>query len=51
MQILREENTKANELSRVDSSDPKITKGILIEVLNQPSTAEEQEVMIVDTFD
>ena len=39
VQIHREENAKADELSRVDTSDPKITKGILVEVLNRPNTA------------
>ena len=50
-QISREENSKADELSRVDPNDPNITKGILIETLNRPSTAIEKTVMIIETPD
>ena len=50
VQIPHEENTKANELSRVNSSDPKVIKGILVEVLNWPNTAE-QKVMTIDALD
>ena len=49
-QIPREENSRADELSRVDPSDPRTTKGILIETLNRPSTVME-EVMIIETPD
>ena len=41
MQILCENNTRTDELSRVDSFNLKATKGILVEVLNRPSIAEE----------
>ena len=50
-QIPSEENSKADELSRVDFNDPKATKGILIETLNRPSTATEKEVMIIEAPD
>ena len=33
---------------RLDPSDPKITIGISVELLNQPSIVEESEVMIID---
>ena len=48
-QIPREENSKADELSRVDPDDPKAIKGILIEILSRPSTAIENKVMIIET--
>ena len=51
MQIPHEENARADELSRVNSSDPKTKKEILVEVLNQLSTAKEQKVMVVDASD
>ena len=50
-QISREENSKADELSRVDSDDPKATKEILIEILNRPSTATENKIMIIESPD
>ena len=50
MQIPYKENTRVDELSRVDSSDPKTTKRILVEVLNRSDTIE-REVMIIDVLD
>ena len=51
VQIPREENKRADELSRMDSTDPKATKGILVEILNWPSIAKEQQVMTIDAPD
>ena len=42
---------RADELSRLDPSDPKATMGISVKVLNQPNTADEQEVMAIDAPD
>ena len=50
VQIPREKNTRADKLSRVDSTDPKAIKGILVEVLNRSSTAKEL-VMTIDAPD
>ena len=50
-QILREKNSKADELSRVDPDDPQATKEILIEILNRPSTVIEKEIMIIEARD
>ena len=50
-QIPREENSIADELSRVDPDDPRVTKGILIEILSRPSTATKKEVMIIEAPD
>ena len=49
--IPREENSKADELSRVDPDDPQVTKGILIEILSHPSTIIEKKIMIIETTD
>ena len=48
IQIPYEGNARADEISRLDPSNSKATIGILVEVLNQPNTVEEQEVMIID---
>ena len=50
-QIPHEENTRADELSQLDPSNLKATRGILVEMLNMPSTTEEHEVTIVDASD
>ena len=50
-QIPHEENSKVDELSRVDPDDPKATKRILIEILSHPSTATENEIMIIKAPD
>ena len=50
-QIPREENSKANELSRVDLDDPKTTKGILVEILSRPNTVIENRIMIIEAPD
>ena len=50
-QIPRKENSKADELSRVDPDDPRTTKKILIETLSRPSTATEKSVMIIEAPD
>ena len=42
---------RAEELFRVDASDPRATIGILVEILNRPSIVEEREVMVVDAPD
>ena len=47
IQIPKKKNTRADELSWLDPSDPKITTGILVELLNQPSTTKELEVMTI----
>ena len=47
-QISHEENAKADELSRVDSIDPRNIKGIFVEVRNRPSTTTTEEVMIIE---
>ena len=41
----------ADELSRIDPTDPKGTKGILVEVLNRPSITKGKEVMTIDASD
>ena len=35
----------------MDPTDPKCTKGILVEVLNRPSITKEEEVMKIDALD
>ena len=49
-QISREENSREDELSQMDPTDPKAIKGILVEVLNRPSIAT-KEVMTIDALD
>ena len=51
MQIPREENARADELSPLNPSDPNATMGVLDEMLNQPNMVEEQEVMVIDALD
>ena len=51
MQIPREKNVKADELSRLDLFDSKATTGILVEIHNQPNIAEEQEIMTINALD
>ena len=41
-QIPREENARADKLSRLNPSDLKVTVGILVKILNQRSITEEQ---------
>ena len=50
-QIPQEENSRVDELSRVDPNDPRATKGILVEVLSRPNTAATEKVMIIETLD
>ena len=49
-QVPHEENSRADEFSRMDPTDSKDTKGILVEVLNRPSI-ETREVMTIDALD
>ena len=50
-QIPREENTGADKLSQLNPSDPKTTTRILVELLNQPSTAKKPVVMAINALD
>ena len=50
-QISRKENSRADELSRVDPNDLKATRGILIEVIDRPSTTATEKVMIIEVSD
>ena len=50
-QIPREENSRADELSRVNSDDLEATRGILIEILGRPNTATENTIMIIEALD
>ena len=49
-QIPREENSRADELSRVDPNNSKATSEILVEVINHPSI-ETGEVMTINAPD
>ena len=51
VQIPHEENTRADELSRMDSTDPKAIEGILVEILNRLNIAKEQQVMTSNALD
>ena len=51
VQIPWEENSKADELSKLDPFDPKTTIRILVEHMNQPNMADELKVMIIDPHD
>ena len=51
VQIPRKKNTRADELSKLDPSDLKAIVGILVEYINQPSIANEPEVMAIDAPD
>ena len=48
IQIPKEKNTKADKLSKLNPFDPKTTIRILVEYMDQPSTMEEVEVMVID---
>ena len=48
IQIPKEKNTKADKLSKLNPFDPKTTSRILVEYMDQPSTMEEVEVMVID---
>ena len=50
-QIRREENSKTDELSRVDPDNPQATKGVLVEILGHPSTATENRILIIEPPD
>ena len=50
-QILREENTRANKLSKLDPSDPRGSSGILVEYLERPNTQLELEILIINSLD
>ena len=49
-QIPREENSRADELSRMDPNDSRATRGILVEIINRPST-KKREVMTINVPD
>ena len=50
-QILREENTRANKLSKLDPFDPRGSSEILVEYLERPSTQLELEILVINSLD
>ena len=51
IQIPRENNCRADELSRLDPSDSTKTIGIFVEYLSQPSIAMEPAILTIDPTD